>query len=148
MPSNKIDTLIVKYIFRQLNSEEFKEIEEWIDHSAANKSIFNKIVSLHQIQEQIDLLHQHDKEESWEKIVKNIRRHRIVRRIAIYSSAAVIAVVLGLAGITYLFQPSEQNKIEKMSIAELCNHSKIDTKATMYLSDNSEVLLEYNYRCS
>ena len=89
---------IQKYLSHQLNEQEFKELKQWIEEDASHKEIFVKLLSLRHVNNQLNLLQQFDKEASWEAIQKRCKQpHSIRYRVAIYSSAAAIAVIIGIA---------------------------------------------------
>ena len=102
MQKSKTETLIQKYLSHQLNEQEFKELKQWIEEDASHKEIFVKLLSLRHVNNQLNLLQQFDKEASWEAIQKRCKQpHSIRYRVAIYSSAAAIAVIIGIASILY-----------------------------------------------
>ena len=89
MQKSKTETLIQKYLSHQLNEQELEELKLWIEEDASHREIFVKLLSLHHVNNQLNLLHQFDKEASWKSIQHRCNRsHTIHRRIAIYSSAA------------------------------------------------------------
>ena len=103
MQKSKTETLIQKYLSHQLNEQELEELKLWIEEDASHREIFVKLLSLHHVNNQLNLLHQFDKEASWKSIQHRCNRsHTIHRRIAIYSSAAAIAILIGITSILYL----------------------------------------------
>lgn len=102
MQKSKTETLIQKYLSHQLNEQELEELKLWIEEDASHREIFVKLLSLHHVNNQLNLLHQFDKEASWKSIQHRCNRsHTIHRRIAIYSSAAAIAILIGITSILY-----------------------------------------------
>ena len=102
MQKSKTETLIQKYLSHQLNEQEFKELKQWIEEDASHKEIFVKLLSLRHVNNQLNLLQQFDKEASW-KLFKNVASSPTLSAIGlrIYSSAAAIAVIIGIASILY-----------------------------------------------
>ena len=70
MQKSKTKTLIQKYLSHQLNEQEFEELKQWIEKDASHRDIFVKLLSLHHVNNQLNLLHQFDKEAS--KLFKNV----------------------------------------------------------------------------
>ena len=96
MQKSKTETLIQKYLSHQLNEQEFKELKQWIEEDASHKEIFVKLLSLRHVNNQLNLLQQFDKEgfmgSSLQKRCKQPGSIYPPYRVAIYSSAAAIAV--------------------------------------------------------
>ena len=61
MQKNKTEILIQKYLSHQLNEQEFEELKQWIEKDASHREIFVKLLSLHHVNNQLNLLHQFDK---------------------------------------------------------------------------------------
>lgn len=102
MQKSKTETFIQKYLSNQLNEQEFEELKQWIAEDASHRETFVKLLSLRHVNDQLNLLHQFDKEASWESIQSRCKRpHTIRRRIAIYSTAATIAILIGITSILY-----------------------------------------------
>ena len=68
MQKNKPEILIQKYLSHQLNEQEFEELKQWIEKDASHREIFVKLLSLHHVNNQLNLLHQFDKEGSWKSL--------------------------------------------------------------------------------
>ncbi|KAB6567874.1 hypothetical protein GAY76_19670 [Phocaeicola vulgatus] len=119
MQKSKTETLIQKYLSHQLNEQEFKELKQWIEEDASHKEIFVKLLSLRHVNNQLNLLQQFDKEASWEAIQKRCKQpHSIRYRVAIYSSAAAIAVIIGIASILYFrFLSVRLNRLKNKLLA-------------------------------
>lgn len=119
MQKSKTETLIQKYLSHQLNEQEFKELKQWIEEDASHKEIFVKLLSLRHVNNQLNLLQQFDKEASWEAIQKRCKQpHSIRYRVAIYSSAAAIAVIIGIASILYFrFSSVRLNRLRNKLLA-------------------------------
>lgn len=142
MQKNKIETLIQKYLNNQLNSEEFEELKLWIEEDATHKETFVKLLSLHHVNNQINFLHQFDEEASWMSLLNRRNRNRMIRRITVYSSAAAIALLIGVSSLLY-FNSSEtpQHVVKDKSV--VVEHTE-NPKATLILADNSEIPLYHN----
>ena len=92
MQKNKTEILIQKYLSHQLNEQEFEELKQWIEKDASHREIFVKLLSLHHVNNQLNLLHQFDKEGSWKSLQNRCNQSgSIYRRIVVYSSAAAIS---------------------------------------------------------
>lgn len=114
MQKSKTETLIQKYLSGQIDEQEFEELKQWIEEDASHKETFVKLLSLHHVNNQLNLLHQFDKEASWEAIRQRCNRPRSIRRrITVYSSAAAIAVLIGITSILYF-----NNRKSDASLAE------------------------------
>ena len=102
MQKNKTEILIQKYLSHQLNEQEFEELKQWIEKDASHREIFVKLLSLHHVNNQLNLLHQFDKEGSWKSLQNRCNQSgSIYRRIVVYSSAAAIAILIGITSILY-----------------------------------------------
>ena len=100
MQKNKTEILIQKYLSHQLNEQEFEELKQWIAKDASHREIFVKLLSLHHVNNQLNLLHQFDKEGSWKSLQNRCNQSgSIYRRIVVYSSAAAIAILIGITSI-------------------------------------------------
>ena len=90
MQKNKTEILIQKYLSHQLNEQEFEELKQWIEKDASHREIFVKLLSLHHVNNQLNLLHQFDKEGSWKSLQNRCNQSgSIYRRIVVYSYSAV-----------------------------------------------------------
>lgn len=102
MQKRKIEILIQKYLSRQLNKQEFEELKQWIEEDTSHRETFVKLLSLRHANDQLYLLHQFDKEASWEAIQRRCNRsHSRQRHILIYSSVATMAILIGIASLFY-----------------------------------------------
>lgn len=149
MQKSKTETLIQKYLSHQLNEQEFEELKQWIEEDASHREIFVKLLSLRHVNNQLNLLRQFDKEVSWEAIQKRCKRTRSIRRrIAIYSSAAAIAVLLGISTILYFNTRSIQPivaEIEQPQQTSISGNTETP-KATWILANRSVVPLYQNQK--
>lgn len=145
MQKSKTETLIQKYLSHQLNEQEFEELKQWLEEDASHKETFVKVLSLRNISNQLHLLHQFDKEASWKAIQKRCNHTRSIRRLTIYSSAAAIAVLIGIASILFfnLSKPASSTAQSDISQAQILD-ADITSKATLVLADHSEVQLYLN----
>lgn len=148
MQKSKTEILIQKYLSHQLNEQEFEELKQWLEEDASHKETFVKLLSLHHVNSQLNLLHQFDKEAAWEAIQKRCNRSRSIRRIT-YSSVAAIAILIGISSILYFNslntgtqKPITQNKIEQLPIAK----NTESPKATWVLSNRSIIPLYQNQK--
>ncbi|WP_455665488.1 FecR family protein [Phocaeicola sp.] len=147
MQKSKTETLIQKYLSHQLNEQEFEELKQWIEEDASHREIFVKLLSLRHVNNQLNLLRQFDKEVSWEAIQKRCKRTRSIRRrIAIYSSAAAIAVIIGISSILYFYTRQESSSLtaEKDITKTERYNTVFSPRATLVLADQSEVKLYSN----
>ena len=149
MQKSKTETLIQKYLSHQLNEQEFKELKQWIEEDASHKEIFVKLLSLRHVNNQLNLLQQFDKEASWEAIQKRCKQpHSIRYRVAIYSSAAAIAVIIGIASILYF---NDRNLAPVIAQSEQSQQSPLSQnpetpKATWVQANQSVIPLYENQR--
>lgn len=146
MQKSKTETLIQKYLSNQLTEQEFEELKQWLEEDALHKETFVKVLSLRNISNQLHLLHQFDKEASWKAIQKRCNPTHSIHRFTIYSSAAAIAILIGIASILF-FNPlrkaaplTTQNDIPQTQVLD----ADITPKATLVLADHSEVQLYLN----
>ena len=148
MQKSKTKTLIQKYLSHQLNEQEFEELKQWIEKDASHRDIFVKLLSLHHVNNQLNLLHQFDKEASWKAIQKCYRQsHSIHYRIVIYSSAAVIAVIIGITSILYFRHQESSSLITENNITKIDKYNIVPSpRATLVLADQSEIKLYSNHQ--
>lgn len=142
MQKNKMEVLIQKYINNQLSRDEFEALKLWIEEDATHRETFVKLLSLHQVNNQLNFLHQFDKEASWAALLNHRNRKRMIRRIAIFSSAAAITLFIGVSSLLY-FNSSEVSKSVARDKAVTVEHTG-NPKATLILADNSEIPLYQN----
>ncbi len=83
MQKNKTE-LIQKYLSHQLNEQEFEELKLWIEKDASHREIFVKLLSLHHVNNQLNLLHQFDKEASWKSIQHRCNQSRSIHRRIVF----------------------------------------------------------------
>ena len=146
MQKSKTETLIQKYLSHQLNEQEFKELKQWIEEDASHKEIFVKLLSLRHVNNQLNLLQQFDKEASWEAIQKRCKQpHSIRYRVAIYSSAAAIAVIIGIASILYFNNLNLTPAITQSEQSSLPQNTQTP-KATWVQANQSVIPLYENQR--
>ena len=148
MQKSKTETLIQKYLSHQLNEQEFEELKQWLEEDASHKETFVKLLSLHHVNNQLNLLHQFDKEAAWEAIQKRCKHTRSIRRVT-YSSVAAIAILIGISSILYFhslhtdtYKPLTQNKIQQAPITK----NTESPKATWVLSNRSIIPLYQNQK--
>lgn len=55
MQKSKTETLIQKYLSHQLNEQELEELKLWIEEDASHREIFVKLLSLHHVNNQLNL---------------------------------------------------------------------------------------------
>ena len=143
MQKSKTETLIQKYLSHQLNEQEFKELKQWIEEDASHKEIFVKLLSLRHVNNQLNLLQQFDKEASWEAIQKRCKQpHSILYRVAIYSSAAAIAVIIGIASILYFNNRNLTPAITQSEQSSLPQNTQ--TPKATWVQANQSVVPLYN----
>ncbi len=107
MQKSKTEIFLQKYLSQQLTEEEFEELKQWLEEDASHRETFMKLLSLRHINDQLQFLHQFDKEASWEAIQSRCNRSRsLPRRIAIYSSVATLAILIGITSILYFHNRS------------------------------------------
>ena len=146
MQKSKTETLIQKYLSHQLNEQEFKELKQWIEEDASHKEIFVKLLSLRHVNNQLNLLQQFDKEASWEAIQKRCKQpHSIRYRVAIYSSAAAIAVIIGIASILYFNNRNLTPAITQSEHSSLPQNTQTP-KATWVQANQSVIPVYENQR--
>ena len=137
-----METLIQKYFDNQLTNEEFEELKRWIEADATHRETFVKLLSLHHVNNQLNFLHQFDEEASWTSLLKRRNRNRMMRRIAIYSSAATIALLIGVSSLLYFNSSETPTPVIKNKVMAV-EHTG-NPKATLILADNSEISLYQN----
>lgn len=142
MQKNKTEILIQKYLDNKITREEFEELKLWIEEDATHKETFVKLLSLHHVNNQLNFLYQFDEEASWTSLLKRRNRNRMIRRITIYSSAAAIALLIGVSSLLH-FSNSEAPKDVVKDKAVAIEHTQ-NPKATLILADNSEISLYQN----
>ena len=87
MQKNKTEILIQKYLSHQLNEQEFEELKQWIEKDASHREIFVKLLSLHHVNNQLNLLHQFDKEGSC--IIRKSKCSRVSKRKVHFTKRSV-----------------------------------------------------------
>lgn len=149
MQKRKIETLIQKYLSNQLNGEEWEKLKQWIEEDASHRETFVKLLSLRHVNDQLNLLHQFDREASWQAIQKRCKRSRSMQqRIIIYSSAATLALLIGVASFFYFTKRNEYPIVAQTGQSQpssLQQHT--DTpKATWIQANQSVIPLYQNQR--
>lgn len=146
MQKNETETLIQKYLSHQLNEQEFEELKHWIEEDTSHREIFVKLLSLRHANNQLNLLHQFDKEASWEALQKRCVHSRLVRRrITIYCATATVAALIGITSLIYFNHRNmtpviADNNAQQTKITEYAE----PPKATWVLANQSTVSLYQN----
>lgn len=146
MQKNEIETFIQKYLSHELNEQEFEELKRWIEEDASHKKTFVQLLSLRHVNNQLNLLHQFDKDASWEALQKRCTRRRLIRRrITIYSAAAAVAALIGIASLLYFNHRNIDPVIadNKARTTSITKHTP-PPKATWVLANQSTVSLYQN----
>lgn len=144
MQKSKIETLIQKYLSNRLNEQEFEELKQWLEEDASHKETFVKLLSLRHVNNQLALLHRFDKEGSWEALQKRCKRKRTLRHhVAMYASAAAVAVLMGIASFLYFNNHSTSQRPVASTETAQADISTISNtpKATLVLANQSEIEL-------
>ena len=146
MQKNKTEILIQKYLSHQLNEQEFEELKQWIEKDASHREIFVKLLSLHHVNNQLNLLHQFDKEGSWKSLQNRCNQSgSIYRRIVVYSSAAAIAILIGITSILYF---NDRNLAPVIAQSEQSQQSPLsqnpETPKATWVQANLSVVPLYN----
>ncbi len=146
MQKNKTEILIQKYLSHQLNEQEFEELKQWIEKDASHREIFVKLLSLHHVNNQLNLLHQFDKEGSWKSLQNRCNQSgSIYRRIVVYSSAAAIAILIGITSILYF---NDRNLAPVIAQSEQSQQSPLsqnpETPKATWVQANQSVVPLYN----
>ena len=84
MQKSKTETLIQKYLSHQLNEQELEELKLWIEEDASHREIFVKLLSLRHVNNQLNLLHQFDKEASWKSIQHRCNRSHLFIAVSLF----------------------------------------------------------------
>lgn len=146
MQKNKTEILIQKYLSHQLNEQEFEELKQWIEKDASHREFFVKLLSLHHVNNQLNLLHQFDKEGSWKSLQNRCNQSgSIYRRIVVYSSAAAIAILIGITSILYF---NDRNLAPVIAQSEQSQQSPLsqnpETPKATWVQANQSVVPLYN----
>lgn len=144
MQKSKTEILIRKYLSRQLSEEEFEELKQWIGEDASHKEIFVKLLSLRHVNNRLNLLHQFDKEASWQALQKRRYRARLRRRITICSSAAALILLIGLTSLLYFNHKGNPVPARTESPQARTTEKKEPPKATWVLANRSVIPLYQN----
>lgn len=146
MQKSRTEILIQKYLHHQLNEQEFEELKQWIEEDASHKEMLVKLLSLRHITNQLNLLDHFDKEATWKSILKRCNHNRRMRRIRIYSSAATLAIIMGISSILYFSNHITSNQLLTYTdtIQTKAFKNNEEARATLVLADRSEVQLYLN----
>jgi transmembrane sensor len=140
--SQRIAELILKHLRQQMTSQDVEELQQWLDESHENLSLFESIADEQSLIEQLHEFHE-AKKNTWERISTGISNERKTARIRrIYRSmSAVAAVLLLVAGGIYWMNKPTVNAIAHHSppAAQLTldDVKAGDNKATLKLGDGS-----------
>lgn len=145
MQKSKTETIIQKYLSHQLNEKEFEELKQWIEEDASHRETFVKLLSLRHVNNQLNLLHQFDKEASWEAIQRRCNRTRTIRRrITIYSSVAAIAILTSIISILYLNDWSTAPIVAEMEQSQPTSISQnTETPKATWVQANQSIISLY-----
>ena len=146
MQKSRIEVLIRKYLHHRLDERELEELKQWIEEDASHRETFVKLLSLHHVNNQLNLLHRIDKETAWKTILKRCHPDRTARRIKIYSSAAALAVIIGISSLLYFGSRTASDQLFTSAHPDRTKVPETDGKprATWVLADRSEVQLYSN----
>ena len=125
---------------------DFRELKQWIAKDASHREIFVKLLSLHHVNNQLNLLHQFDKEGSWKSLQNRCNQSgSIYRRIVVYSSAAAIAILIGITSILYF---NDRNLAPVITQSEQSQQSPLsqnpETPKATWVQANQSVVPLYN----
>lgn len=100
--NERINLLLLKYINREIDSDELFELKEWIDHDEVNRKWMVKFLSAYKNSRQIDFLQQASKEEMWSSFCGKRLKRKKIHLWKQMAYAASIVVMVGLSGVLYL----------------------------------------------
>lgn len=142
----KIAALIAKYIAGDIEPQEQAELDEWINTSEHNKSLFVQLVHPSGLQELRQMAERHSTENGWDRYLQkqHLQRRTLFLRCTPY--AAIFLILLSVGYFYFYQKDSPESLVSQPTVSELIVPG--GTKATLTLADGSAVDLdEYsNYR--
>ncbi|MBD8387130.1 FecR family protein [Dysgonomonas sp. BGC7] len=135
--------LIICKLLGKITSEQEAELNNWINESAENKRIYEKLISADALLEKKELYDSIDTDIAYNSFLKRIGRRSTFRRYFLqYSKYAAIAIVLIMVAVgTYFVMKPADNPVDMYS--ELNKISNRGSQATLILADGEEIALVY-----
>jgi ferric-dicitrate binding protein FerR (iron transport regulator) len=138
--NREIENLIAKYCVNQLNSEESKKLNTWLEQGD-NRAIFQKYIEINYNLEESLEVNQEIKAASWKNINTRISTSSMRKNYWRYGIAASVVALLGL--VYFLWADDSFNISSQSPAVVIDNNIEIGTdKATLTLEDGTEVILE------
>ncbi len=142
--NSKIEKSIIKFLVKEANLEELRELELWISNPK-NETLFYEFIKTNVFINKT--MSKYDKKQAKENIVRRIKQEKSVfynspktNNLKKYAAAAIL---VGMLATSYFFIDNLFNTPQKITPVIVNNNIEIGTdKATLTLGDGSTISLE------
>lgn len=130
--------LLIKYYQNEANSEEKREVENWLSESDENQNLYDQFVLVWRSSEKAKVLDTINTDYEWQKVVRNSR----IKHLPMYKQSSffihVAAILILFMGVYWLMQ----DKIMQPKYLLVKNES-INSIKTVTLEDGTKISLNY-----
>lgn len=147
-----IDNLIARYLAGEASQEEWQELLQWMENSTENHKYFEGIKFVHDKAVASHRIVKVNTDKAWSKLsaqIEDLETPQPVKTIefplfkqAWFRTAAVIAVLIGIASLVYFIGIPSKNRISPVTIATT------DSVITKTLADNTQITVNRNSKIS
>ena len=148
MTDTKMDEIVLKrivdYCKGEITRKDFEELKKWLDENPDNQAVLKSYLELYKKGREIAFLENWDRDASWQRLSKRLRKNsgnlrigRIIRR-----TVAAAAACLFLVGGGYYYYMNSREGEQAVKSYALALIEPGTTKAVLELSDGSRVSLE------
>lgn len=136
--------LVAKYLRKELTEQEKDELDRWLESSADNQKLFQKLTDGEIIQQELETFSSTEEEKAWKNIVKKTGFKKDTSRtfsrknLYPYTAAAILLLVSSLSLLHFF--------AKKPPVNALAQHQEDilpgSNKAVLTLADGSKILLD------
>lgn len=141
-PNDQIESLLPLYFEGQLNEEQIKAVEDWVNESEEHRSIAADMAAIYHSTDQLFVLQHVDTEAAWKKMDGKIRKDRFKVLLRKIERVAAVLLVPVLMVSLYQFYSSTHSATEPL-VSYTTNPGMT---GTITLPDGSMVTLNSNSR--
>lgn len=149
-PQFKKAGLILRHLQGELNSEEEKELQQWLQEKKGNRRFFDRLRNQQILEEELSSFSALDLDKAWQRIASQTVEPHSQTGSSWYSTAwkyaAAVALILATALAVYQFQIRKHNSLDSAAVAvsELKTEAILpgEDRAKLILSDGSVFMLD------
>jgi len=143
--------LIAGYLKDGLDETNRKELEQWIDKSPENRSLFEELTNMESLSPALNCFHAVDSKVVWQKTLQRIRSERLSAKVHVmrsnrwwYMAAASIVVLISAGAYLWLRLPAsnKENMVPGTASRFKNDVAPGGDRAILTLSDGSTIVLQ------